>query len=398
MKHILFSLFFYCQLNAQVWIQVEDFPSSKRDDGVAVVVNDKAYFGSGLEEWNATTNFFAFDMTSHVWTSIPDMPTGTGRQYACAFAGENCFYIFGGEGNSGTFNTLLKYDILLATWNNLNSKPGNGLIGAMCMNFGGKIIISGGKYSTGISSNEVWEYSISNDTWTQKSNLPFIGRWRAGATVLNGIGYMALGRDSLGGYRKELYAYSLQNDSWIQLNNFPNIGRSYSSLSNTSTKLILFGGIDSLNKCYKDLWFYDPTQQIWMQGPDMPTVGRKGGMACTYQDVFMYSCGITETSSRLKETWLTQIPLGVENTKLDSQLKIFPIPTKEKITLTFNSTLFFENKVWFKLTNLVGQTVIPLERLDNTGTIDISTLYSGIYYLSIYSDQTKLGTQKLIKE
>ena len=37
-KHLFFSLIFYSQLNAQVWIQVEDFPSSKRDDGVAVVV------------------------------------------------------------------------------------------------------------------------------------------------------------------------------------------------------------------------------------------------------------------------------------------------------------------------------------------------------------------------
>ena len=47
--------------SAQLWIQLPDFPGLKRDDGVAVVVNNKAYFGTGLIEWSSTIDFHVLD-------------------------------------------------------------------------------------------------------------------------------------------------------------------------------------------------------------------------------------------------------------------------------------------------------------------------------------------------
>lgn len=82
----------------QVWSRLPDFPSTRRDDGVAVVVGNKAYFGTGLQEdWYATNDFYELDLSLNTWRSLPQMPSYTQRQYACAFAGNNCFYVFGGQ-------------------------------------------------------------------------------------------------------------------------------------------------------------------------------------------------------------------------------------------------------------------------------------------------------------
>src|SRR6478736_6755967 len=96
---LLLPFFLYSNLLlSQVWMQLPNFPGVKRDDGIAVIVNDKAYIGTGLQEWSATTDFYVLDLKSLNWATIPSMPYTSERQYACAFEGNNCFYVFGGDG------------------------------------------------------------------------------------------------------------------------------------------------------------------------------------------------------------------------------------------------------------------------------------------------------------
>src|SRR5687767_15144682 len=110
MLKVFCALLFCLQCRAQAWLQVPDFPSSKRDDGVGVAVNGKAYFGTGLQEdYSATRDFFVLDPLSATWSTIAAMPANSQRQYACAFSGPNCFYVFGGDAN-GALNDCFKYD------------------------------------------------------------------------------------------------------------------------------------------------------------------------------------------------------------------------------------------------------------------------------------------------
>jgi len=315
-------------------VQLPDFPGLKRDDGVAVVVNNKAYFGTGLVEWAITLDFYVLDLNDYSWSYGKAMPDNTNRQYACAFSGPGCFYVFGGDANGGATGNMFKYDIAANTWTAVASKPGNGLIGAACMNFGNKVIISGGRFQSGKASAEVWEYTLSTDTWVQKNDYPFPGRWRAGATVHNNAGYLIFGRDTGGAFRKEFYKYTPASDSWSKIMDFPAAkGRAYSSLQVANTKLCVFGGTDTLDHFYKDIWYYNETTNTWLQGPDLPSTGRKGGMSCAYGENLFYTCGIGEGPTRLTETWKTDIPLGVKENHRSTVLSVYPNPSDGLITI-----------------------------------------------------------------
>ena len=53
----LFLLFIF-NVNSQSWIQIDDFPSSARDDGASFVIGNKAYCGTGFKVgWTETKDY-----------------------------------------------------------------------------------------------------------------------------------------------------------------------------------------------------------------------------------------------------------------------------------------------------------------------------------------------------
>src|SRR6218665_2871464 len=219
LKFILPLLVFSNALLAQTWQQLADLPDLGRDDGVAVNAGNQLFFGSGLKsDWSYGRDFYKLDPATNNWSSIASLPNGEQRQYACAFAGPGCFYVFVGDGVNGPFNNLLKYTIAGNAWSQAASKPGSPLFGSSCMEFGDKIIIVGGKtQGSQPASSQVWEYTISSDSWQQKNNFPYGGRFRASAAAYNGPGYLMFGIDDNNKCRKEMYSYNPANDSWTLL-------------------------------------------------------------------------------------------------------------------------------------------------------------------------------------
>lgn len=396
---LLFTLFLLStSLTSQVWFQVQDFPGLKRDDGVAVTVNTTAYFGTGLIEWAATSDFYALDLNTLSWSNIPSMPGGTERQYACAFSGVGCFYVFGGDGSGGALNTLYKFTVTTNSWAAVAPKPGNGLIGASCMNFGDKVIIVCGKFTSGKASNEVWEYSINANSWAQKNSLPSAGRWRASATVLNNTGYLIFGRDTAGAYRKELYKYTPSADQWAKVMDFPlPYGRAYASLNVANNKLFLFGGIDTLGNYYKDIWYFNEVTTSWLQGPDLPAPGRKGGMSCTYNDKFFYTCGIRSGDQRLTETWMTDVPVGLKKFDKTQKFSIYPNPTSGMITFEADAAMPYNTTINISVTDLFGRRVLAEENVMPRAQLDLSALSSGFYWITVYSENKIQEVKKIIK-
>ncbi len=385
---------------AQNWIQLSNFPGSKRDDGVAVCVNNKCYFGTGLQEgWSATIDFFELDLPTLSWKSIPDMPHTTERQYACAFAGPNSFYVFGGDGIGGALSTLYRYDVAARTWSLMASKPGQGLSGAACMVFGDSVVFVGGRNNlVHNTNNEVWLYQISNNTWHQKSDFPYGGRWRGCASVLHNKGYFMFGLDSNDAYRKELYRYQLSNDTWNKVGDFPSgIGRTYSSMVTGSEQLVLFAGQDTMRNYYKDIWYYNDINNVWVKDQNLPSFGRKGGLCASNGRNLYYSCGINSADQRLNETWMTDIPLGLKSQKKsDFDFEVFPNPCENSF---FIQALPEHSKpATYRLLNTNGLELVASKLIDNVPTwIDIRFLETGLYMLELKIEGGSSVVKKIIK-
>lgn len=398
MKSLFASLFFTQLVYGQAWVQLSDFPGTKRDDGIAVAVNNKAYFGTGLQEWNATNDFRVLDLTTYGWSIIPTLPATKERQYACAFTGNDCFYVFGGDGVGGALSDVFKFEVNTMVWTSLSSKPGNGLIGASCMNFGDKVIIAGGKFQNGKVSNEVWEYSLSTDSWQQKNNLPFAGRWRSSATVLGNTGYLIFGRDTGGSYRKELYNYQPANEQWTKITDFPQgAGRSYAALHTAKNKLILFGGIDTMGTYYNDIWYFDPLTTVWLQGPDLPAPGRKGGLSCSNGDIFLYSCGLGTGEQRLTETWMTDVPVAIQENNLSQSFAVYPNPGKDRIWIQFSEQHTQNKSIYYTLSDLCGKELVTKKLLSQNEELDLSSLKEGLYLLAFFLEERLIEVKKVVK-
>lgn len=317
---LLLSFFFLPLISmAQGWLRLPDWPASRRDDGVGVAVGDKAYFGTGLQEWNATIDFQALDLKTLSWSAIPNLPNTKERQYACAFAGNDCFYVTCGLGVGGALNNTYKYSISSNSWTPSTAKPGAGIYGAACLTFPSFVILAGGHYDNGKPSYEVWKFDLSTEQWQQKNNFPFASVHRAagaGAYLLGGI-------DSLSVFRKELYEYQPGTDQWTLAGQLPVArGRAYMSMHWNQQQLFVFGGFDSLSSYYNDCFFYRPASQQWLSGLSMPAAGRRGGMSAMAGNNFYYVAGLS-AAGRLTETWMTDVPTALQKISPYDQLKIY---------------------------------------------------------------------------
>jgi N-acetylneuraminic acid mutarotase len=399
-KFILTFLLFSATLPGQTWQQLADFPDLGRDDGVAVNTGNLLYFGTGLKsDWSYGRDFYTLDPGANTWSPIASMPIGTQRQYACAFPGPGCFFVFAGDGPGGALNDLYKYTVAGNSWSQVASKPGNGLIGATCMEFGDKIIIVGGKaQGGGPAGSEVWEYTISTDSWLQKNNFPYGGRFRSSAAAYNGIGYLVFGIDHTNKCRREMYSYDPANDSWALLPDFPEpYGRAYASLKTTGDKLMLFGGYDSLNTYYKNVWYFKPATGSWQQDADFPSFARRGGMSMVVGDKFLYSCGINAADQRIKETWMLDLPVGIKNHFTANEALLHPNPFTD--VLFFESSLPHGTSLRFEILDPFGREVESVRQRNDRGVIalGIGHLPAGVYLVRIYNEEKLVLVKQVIK-
>jgi N-acetylneuraminic acid mutarotase len=370
-----------------IWVQVADFPGPERDDGVSFTIGTKAYCGSGLQVgWSPGGDFYQLDLLNDSWAPITSLPAGKERQYACGFSDGTNGYVFGGESGGNDLTDLWMYSPASNSWVAKTSKPGNGLRGAACFVIGNNAYFAGGAYQSNAGLNEVWAYNMSTDTWSQKNNLP-LTCWRGTATsTWAGKGYLLFGRELNGRFIKELYEYEPTSDTWTLKNNFPGKGRSYANMQVMDNKLVVFGGVDTLNTYYNELWTFDFSASPWQQLISMPSAGRKGGMGFQgYMSSYYYTCGIDQSNTRLKQTWKAQFPDAIEEYSNRKKITVYPDPAEDVVTIAH-----LKSAEKFTLSDLAGRIV---NEGITSGTIDVSGLSPGLYFLSLNGFSAKIIKQ-----
>jgi N-acetylneuraminic acid mutarotase len=390
-KKVLFFLiafvFSYSAFKAQSWAQLPDFPGLQRDDGVAFIINNKAYCGTGLREWALTGDFYSLDLTTETWITVASMPLGKERQYACGFTDGTNGFVFGGEFGGTDLNDLWMYSPATNSWTAKTSKPGNGVRGASCFVIGNVAYIIGGAFTTTDAINEVWAYDMVANTWSQKNNLPFTN-WRGSGASANSKGYLVFGMNVNQAFNRYLYEYDPGSDNWTYKSTFSGgYGKNYATMQAINDDLFVFSGKDSLNTYNNDLWVYNLISNSWFNVNTFPNTARKGGMGFTNGGILYYTCGITQANLRLKETWKVSVAIGIKEFEKEG-LGFFPNPANDMIYLKLPGSLLKD----FRITDLAGQISLA-GTIGNANEIDVSSLSPGIYFLVIGSRSSKLLIQ-----
>jgi N-acetylneuraminic acid mutarotase len=397
-RYLVLVLFFSRCLSAQTWSQLADLPGTERDDGVSKTINNKAYFGTGLRNgFTLGNDFYCLDLSTNTWTTIAAMPNGAERQYAAAFTYSNYLFVHGGSGTGSLLSDTYRYDVTSNTWTTVASRPGTAVMGAGSFTINNKAYLFSGKFSNNVVSDEVWEYDMTSDTWTQKNNFPFGGRWRSSAAALNNNGYVLFGRDNNGSIRKEIYKYTPDTDTWIKITDFPQPkGRYYAGMQDAGNKLVVFGGIDTLDNYYNDCWYFVDISNTFSAGPSLPALGRKGGMCCSSGNKFYYGCGITSTNTRLKETWVLDVPVGIKEYSRKFDFSVYPDPSNGLVYVCSSNKNI---KYHIQICDFTGKMLLekfadqPLNE-----NIDLSVFSKGIYLIKFVSDNNAIETRKIILE
>jgi photosystem II stability/assembly factor-like uncharacterized protein len=85
---------------------------------------------------------------------------------------------------------------------------------------------------------------------------------------------------------------------------------------------------------------------------------------------------------------------SVSENKLPGSIKIFPMPATNQITIETDQ---FTKTNYVSIFDIQGQELVKQEITNNSTTIDISNLSSGIYFVK-YQNENGFTTQKLVKQ
>lgn len=375
---------------AQGWTQLEDFPSSARDDGTSFTINSITYCGTGLNStWNPTHDFYALDMNSDSWSPIAGLPINEARQYAVGFASSNRGFLFGGLNGSGYLNDLWTYDPTADTWTTVTSMPSVGRSGASCFVIGDTAYILGGQTATTASISEVWAYAMSTDTWTQKNPLPD-SLWRASSVAFQNKGYVLFGRNNGLAYKNSFYEYSPTTGSWTSISDFPSVGRTYAGLAVLDNKIVSLTGRDSLGNSYNDMWEYSTSSDAWSLSVNLPAAQRRGGICFSSNSGIYYTTGINLNDTRLTETWKFDLFLSIDDTK-NEDVSIYPNPSENYIKV--RSSIATGN-FRYEILSIQGKRVKSGES-GFEESIKIDQLKSGNYLICIKTESS-VFTRKLV--
>jgi len=392
-----FMLFTFSSLHSQIWQSVADFPSTERDDGLSFVIGNKAFCGTGYETgWTETGDFYSFDFSTLHWTPIAALPSGMERQYAAGFSAYNFGYVFGGVKTGVFLNDLWQYNLELNLWTQQASLPSVGRSGSASFVLNGIAYVIGGKNSTEEAIDEVWAYDIQLNTWVQKNNLAFGSRFRASGVALNNKGYLIFGRDENNQYHNELYEYNPATDSWIELSEFPSDGRMHSSLHAVGNKLLVLAGVDSNANYYNDMWSFNRDSLLWEEYEPIPSFGRKGGMSFSNGIDVFYTTGINQENIRLKESWRSINPVGINTSLSCLDLRVYPNPVRDFLILEIQA--YASNEVChYRIYDAFGRQITSGKLLFWKTELDLNELEAGVYLLRLERNGCH-RTHKLVKQ
>lgn len=250
-------------------------------DGVAAVVDSKAYVGAGrVLNGYTTTTWKEYNPTTDTWADKAAAPSLHGSAAAVL---NNDVFLLGGQytattGNYTVYNSIYRYNTVSNTWSVDTLQAGGNRSYASTFYHNNKIYVAGG--SDGQVYNDTWEYDLTADTWTRKANMPSSfsqrGQAKIGSKLYVVGGYSINSASTTNGYSNELLEYDIATNTWSAKTPFP--GGALRNMSMFTINNELYAGLGWSGhttglQTYKGLYKYNFTNNTWQAMANCPRTG-----------------------------------------------------------------------------------------------------------------------------
>ncbi len=209
---------------SNTWTQKSNVPGVSRRRTNIEVVNGIAYMMGGVH-WNGGSgnntilkDVWAYNPTTDSWTQKNNLPFGPLGSAASSTVNDKIYFGIGLDSNQNQQNIWWMYNPLTDTWTQKASFPGTSRLHGVSFKSKDRIFFGLGITTSYTLFADLWLYQISTDTWVQKSDFPGGARQDAASFYVGDNGYI------VGGYstqlKKDVWEYNYFTDTWTNVGDF----------------------------------------------------------------------------------------------------------------------------------------------------------------------------------
>jgi N-acetylneuraminic acid mutarotase len=291
------------------WYKKSDLEGVGRSGAVSVVIDGKAYVGTGFDGTKWLTDWWQYDAALDFWKKQDPFP-GAARTAAVAFEANGKAYVGTGYADDVLFNDFYVFDPTVAPgqglqWTKIADYLGGTRYGAVAFSLGNV-----GYVGTGYDENnylkDMWKYVPGEDTWTQVVSVTGSKRAYAFSFVVNGKAYVGGGQNN-NVLQYDLLEYNAETGLWtpkLELNDdtqpATTISRQQTATFVINGKAYLVGGASS--SIDNQVWEYEPTTDIWTRKTDFEGAGRENAVGFAIGDRGYITTG-RASSARYDDIW-----------------------------------------------------------------------------------------------
>jgi Galactose oxidase, central domain len=376
MRTVLLLTLFPAMVRAQEWTPLADLPAPKRDDAVALSIDQTVYVGTGLMEgWVPANDWWAYNGETAQWTQKADLPASP-RQYVTAFTVNGTGFLFGGLDTSGALNQLWAYEPITDTWSSKAPLPDAGRYASVAFVIDGLAYVNGGLFINGLATNQTWQYDPQADAWTQRATLPSIGRHRAMAFAVGNRGYVVGGANNTYDPLSENWRYTPADDEWTGASPLPEPRWGGDGTSTAEGGAVVCGATD-FTDLHSNVWLYDANEDLWTMTQPFAGGNRRGGVIAYLGSSGLYYGTGLDGLNRYSDWYQFEVDLAsVQEQPGQEQLLVSPTLAIDYLNLTLTVE---KRDATLLLLDMTGRSMGV--RIVQPGVLSVAHLAPGRYTL-----------------
>ncbi len=258
----------------------------------------------GTYQFGDIDQFVRYNVSTNAWSTIPGVPA-IKSEFGFSFVVNNRIFFGGGVDQPGTFTNSVHEFIPPNTFTPVDNIP-NGPASAFSFGLGNYGYVGGGMVAGFGNLNAMYRFdpnATPGSQWSTVTTYPGLGKVNLGKATLNGYAYVGLGRSNPGStVYTDFWRYDPNTGiggTWTAMASFPGAARECPIITPHCGKLILMGGVTQTGLNFNDIWQFDPANGptgTWtLLGTDNnvygPQNGRYGPAYATYGDSLFVGMG-----------------------------------------------------------------------------------------------------------